>query len=77
MLERGIEALPGLLTQFMFAYVENTFFSNEWWQSLTHTDRQHLTELARISNAYYTDFEYSNRSFVPWGIMTATIEEAV
>lgn len=77
MLERGIEALPGLLTQFMFAYVENTFFSNEWWQSLTHTDRQHLTELARISNAYYTDFEYSNRSFVPWEIMTATIEEAV
>ena len=77
MLERGIKALPGLLIQFMFAYVENTFFSNDWWQSLTLTDRQHLLELARISNAYYTDFEYSNSTFVPWEVQTAKIEEAV
>lgn len=68
LLKRGKDALPGLLVQFMFAYVENTFFSSAWWSSLSNEDRKHLMSLADISNAYYTDIEYSPSRFVPWEI---------
>ena len=68
MLSRGVERLPSLLVQFIFAYVENTFFSSRWWQSLSEADRLHLASLAGIGNAYYTDFQYLPSAFVPWQI---------
>jgi hypothetical protein len=68
LLRKGNQVLPSLLVQFMFAYVENTYFSARWWECLSEAEREHLITLARISNAYYTDIEYSPSKFVPWEI---------
>jgi hypothetical protein len=68
LMNQGVENLPGLLTQFMFAYVENTYFSDSWWKSLSQRERHHLTSLAGITNAYYTKFNYLTSKFTPWAI---------
>ena len=56
--------LPGILVQFMFAFIENTFFSERWWNSLSDTERRHLSGLARIANAYYDPFEFISSKMV-------------
>jgi len=66
--------LPGLLVQFVFSFIENTFFSERWWQSLTDTERRHLTELAGIANAYYDPFEFISSKMVPWEITKVVLE---
>jgi hypothetical protein len=63
-----------LIVQFAFAYIENTFFSKVWWDSLSDVDRQHLASLAWISNAYYEHFTYSySRRTVPWEVMNIQV----
>lgn len=69
MLQKGKQLLPSLIVQFIFAYVENTYFSGRWWESLSDREREHLTTLAEVSNAYYTDIRYSSAKFVPWEII--------
>lgn len=60
--------LPNILVQFMFAYVENTFFSKDWWNSLGNEQQTHIKKLAGIFNPYYQKIEYVNDVFVPWKI---------
>jgi SEC-C motif len=43
---------PQVLTQFMFAYVENTFFSRKWWDSRRMFVRDHITALALSKHPY-------------------------
>ena len=68
LLAKGEARLPSMLVQFMFAYVGNTYFSEDWWSSLPDEDRRHLTDLATMSNAYYTDFLYAPSLIVPWQV---------
>ncbi|MCI0717902.1 MAG: SEC-C domain-containing protein [Acidobacteria bacterium] len=75
LLRKEKRSLPSLLVQFMFAYVENTYFSGAWWDSLPKVDRQHLQLLASISNPYYADFSYSLSEFVPWDVTETRVEE--
>jgi len=70
LLKKDNGILPGLIVQFAFAYIENTYFSKDWWESLSQNNREHLESLANISNAYYTRFEYSAAKIVPWEIMS-------
>lgn len=70
LLRKGNERLPSLIVQFMFAYIENTYFSDEWWWSMPQIHRDHLESLAAISNAYYADFNYSYWRFVPWEVLS-------
>jgi hypothetical protein len=72
-LRRGVAPLGGLLVQFTFAYIENTFFAQRW-DSLSPADASHLQLLAGTANAYYTDFSYSSSQFVPWKIDSLTLE---
>lgn len=65
---KGNQNLPSLLVQVLFAYVENTYFSARWWESLPVAPRDHLTALAGIANPYYTDIHYSLSTLVPWEI---------
>ena len=67
-LARGVEKLPSLLVQLMFAYLENTYFSADWWDSLSEEDRRHLASLAIVWPAYYTDFSYVSSRIVPWHV---------
>ena len=60
--------LPGILVQLMFAYIENTYFSATWWQSLNEEQRRQVGRLAHIE-PYYTPFEYMEDFSVPWQIV--------
>jgi hypothetical protein len=39
LLAKKRERLPHLLVQFIFAYIENTYFSETWWDSLSEVNR--------------------------------------
>jgi hypothetical protein len=75
-LSRGQDAVPGLLVQFLFAHLENTYFSARWWNALGADDRRHLGRLAMIMNPYYEPFTYEQRRLVPWEIVDLTVERA-
>jgi hypothetical protein len=76
LLRQDERRICSLIVQFAFAYVENTFFSKAWWDSLSNTEHQHLTSLAWISNAYYEHFKYSHsRGTVPWEIVDIQVSE--
>jgi len=76
MLERGGGALPGLLVQFMFAHLENTYFSDQWWRALSQGDQQHLTHLAILADPYYEEFSYECMSLVPWEVVSVQLNGA-
>lgn len=73
---RGPEVLPGLLVQFMFAFVENTYFSGHWWESLGEKQKGKIVELAHLENAYYAPFAYGEGSFVPWQTVDVQLDDA-
>jgi hypothetical protein len=76
LIKQGSDALGNLIAQFAFAYTENTFFSKSWWESLSNFDRDHLSSLAWMSNAYYDKFSYSHsRHIVPWEITSVEIND--
>jgi hypothetical protein len=63
-----------LIAQFAFVYIENTFFSKVWWDSLSDFDRQHMASLAWVANAYYEMFTYSrSRRIVPWELVSVEV----
>ena len=72
MLARDLRFLPGLLVQFMFFHLENTYFSASWWDSLPAFRRSHLTELAMTTSPYYSQFSYKDYDLVPWTNLTVS-----
>lgn len=69
LLAKEKRSLPSLVVQFIFAYIENTYFSGDWWTSLSRANREHIENLAAIGDAYYTDFSYSpSVDIVPWEV---------
>jgi hypothetical protein len=60
------DVLPSVLVQMMFAYIENTYFSADWWGSLGENHRRHIRWLARIEPYCGTPFEYMENLPVPW-----------
>lgn len=60
--------LPMILVQLMFAYIENTFFSDAWWSSLTDAQRAHIKLLASMDNPYYGLVPYRQDILVPWQV---------
>jgi hypothetical protein len=68
LLQKKEGLLPSILVQFMFTFIENTFFSARWWDSLSGMHQGHLATLARISNPYYGSFQFLQSKLVPWKI---------
>jgi len=62
------QTLPHVLAQFMFAYCENTYFSDAWWTSLQPRVGEHLTQLATNPNPYYSEVQYCTENVVPWTV---------
>ena len=74
LLAKARQRLPSLVVQFIFAYVENTYFSNDWWDSLSRVNREYIENLAAIGNAYYSDFSYSSSlTFAPWEVTKVVV----
>ena len=59
---RLLEILP----QFVFAYIENCYFSGSWWTSLSSEQQKLVTLHARNTNAYYNVPRYEESKLVPW-----------
>ncbi|HBP89844.1 MAG TPA: hypothetical protein DD706_19360 [Nitrospiraceae bacterium] len=60
--------IPSILLEFIFAYVENTFFSETWWNSLTHFQRDHLNELAGLLVPYGKLQAWTGNRYLDWEI---------
>lgn len=68
--------LPGILIQVFFAYCENTFFSGEWWSSLSKDLQERVTSLAKIANPYYDDsLVFPPLPLVPWKITSINVSK--
>ena len=61
-----IQNVPSILVEFVFAYVENTFFSKIWWAGLSRWQRDRVQELAGRSIQYGAPVGFSRRQFVGW-----------
>jgi len=69
LLEFEQKKIPSLLVQFIFAYIENTYFSDKWWNSLSIANREQIERLAAIADPYDMEFEYlPYTTFVPWEV---------
>ncbi len=60
------DKLCGYIAQTIFAYIENTYFSQSWWDSLKTLHKFHFSSLACIPNAYNFGFKYSEYVTMPW-----------
>jgi hypothetical protein len=60
--------LPSYLIEFMFWYVENTFFSQAWWTSLTTKQQERIAELAGFSVPHAGKVKYSREQFTNWAV---------
>ncbi|MEE9384562.1 MAG: hypothetical protein V3V08_14250 [Nannocystaceae bacterium] len=67
-----VEHLPSLLVQFIFAYIENVYFSASWWDSVTPAMQHHVAALAGIRDAYATEISYVRAPLVPWTNVTTS-----
>lgn len=68
------DKLPSLIVQMFFVYIENTFFSSKWWSSLSEEHRDQIRLLAGITNAYYTNYDFSTSKLVPWNVLSVEID---
>ena len=62
------EKIPSLLIEFIFAYVENTYFSKDWWDSLDKTKCNRIRQLAILPSGYGGFWRYSRIKFTNWKI---------
>jgi hypothetical protein len=54
------------IVQYVFAHLENTCFSQSWWNTLDSNRQRQVRLLAGIGNPYYALPEYLQESLVPW-----------
>lgn len=66
------DKLTGYIVQTIFAYIENTYFSQHWWNRLKTFHKVHLSSLACLPNPYYSDIEYSGYVTMPWQLISTT-----
>ncbi|BBB49062.1 hypothetical protein [Pelolinea submarina] len=67
--QNSSEHLLEFIVQVFFAYIENTYFSESWWNSLILLVQNHLRNLAIIPNAYYTPIGLLKIKFMPWKLI--------
>lgn len=64
----SIDLIPGVVVQLMLAYIENSYFSATWWNSLMVDQKCHVRRLARMGNPFYTSWTYMDNLPVPWRV---------
>jgi len=60
------DQLMQILPQFVFAYIENCYFSESWWTSLSSEQQKLVTQHAGNLNPYYSVPSYEESMLVPW-----------
>lgn len=69
--------LAQVLPQFVFAYIENTYFAGHWWDSLSERQQEVVIRHARNPNAYYDHPIYENIELLNCTISKRSIIRAV
>lgn len=59
--------LPSFLVEFIFAYVENTYFSEAWWDSLDKLKQERIMSLA-VPVLYGMHVRYSGYKYTNWKV---------
>lgn len=62
------DRLGDILVQYMFAHVENTYFSDTWWSTLNKAQQDHIENLFIMTNPYYEQVPYITERLAPWKI---------
>lgn len=60
--------LPSYIVEFVFKFVENTFFSEQWWQTLDATMEERLMQLACENIPHGELIRYSKMTFTNWQV---------
>ena len=58
--------LPDFIVQFIFRYVENTYFSEQWWKYLSDDNKNFIASLASSMQQYGYPLNVENRKLVYW-----------
>lgn len=58
--------LPDFLVQFSFRYVENTYFSEKWWNDLSIRNKKFISKLAFDMQQYGYPLIVEGRKLVDW-----------
>lgn len=70
LLTERTEDIPSILIEFVFAYVENTYFSECWWNSLPSAQSASLKELAGVPVPYGSPLQYSRMRYLDWSVVS-------
>lgn len=68
LLATPVSLLPAHFVQYVFAHLENVYFSAKWWDSLSTQDQNRIRELAGNTNAYYFPPKYAASPTVLWSL---------
>jgi hypothetical protein len=66
LMSRDRTLLGSYVAQYVFAHLENVYFSDSWWSSLSDTQQDHIRNLAANANPYYEQPKYIDEMIVPW-----------
>jgi len=58
--------LGTFIAQYVFAHLENVYFSASWWSSLSASAHRQFRGLAVNANPYYDFPSYLHDQLVPW-----------
>lgn len=72
LLQKGSDNIPPHILQYVFAHIENVYFSAQWWESLLPEEKETIRTLAIASNSYFFPPAYSGSPTVPWRFETVT-----
>ena len=67
-LRQGRAALPSIVVQLLFLFLENTYFSAEWWKALSAADRMLLRRLAAEIDASPAVIDQRRQGLIGWQI---------
>ncbi|WP_183091177.1 YecA family protein [Vibrio sp. SBT000027] len=62
--------LPSHIIELMFGYIENVYFSKVWYDALSNSAKNHITELASTASFYGKHFQFSKHNYVNWTLIS-------
>lgn len=68
LLNVDFQSLPSRLVELIFSYIENTFFSLRWLESLSKEKRAIIESMARKPIQYGEAIEFTNNEYTNWQI---------
>jgi hypothetical protein len=68
LLSRPNDLIGSYIAQYVFAHLENVYFSSSWWSGLSSSDQEYVRELTVNVHPYYDPPTYRTSPLVPWAL---------